>query len=116
MKIMIKAQKNGNIITVKTGIPAVYAGEKLVFVDDKKDEVYRVEAVVDMPYVSKFGMGCNAVIDDELACVFTVDVDDTNEQIKKAFGYGLVAANAYIPQIIDGKAAEAELLASVFEF
>ena len=109
-------EKNGNVLTLKTGIPAKFAGENLVAVNDKKEEVYRVEAIVDIPYLSKYGLGANAIIDDELAVVITVDPDASDEAIKKNLGMAAVAANVWCPVIADGKALEEATINEMFNF
>lgn len=108
--------KNGNVLTLKTGIPARFAGEKLVACNEKKEEVYKVESIVDIPYLSKWGLGANATIDGELAVVMTVDPETTNEQIKKALGLAVVAANAWCPVIADGKQIEESIIDELFAF
>lgn len=112
---MIKMQKLGNILTLKTGIPAKYKDEQLVALDDKKDKVFEV-TFSDNPYLSRYGLGANAIIDDELAVVMAVDPETPDELIKKKLGLAVVAANAWIPVIVDGKTAEEEVINSVFEF
>lgn len=104
-----------NIVKLVTDIPAEYAnGRKLQALNENKEPVYEVK-VTDEPYISKFGLGCNTVIDGKLAVICTVDIGTPVEDIKKKFGLAVVAANAYIPVITNAVETEQALIDSVFE-
>lgn len=110
----MKIKVTGNLVTFVTDIPAEFKDEKLVAKNDKGDIVYSVSFGTD-PVISKFCLICNTIIDGKMAAVCTVDFDTPIEKIKKSFGLAAVAANAYIPEILDSVMIEKELIESVFE-
>ena len=112
---MIKAKVTGNVVQVDTGIPVGLAERQLRVLDDKKAEIYKVSQTDD-PFISKYGLGCNVVINGNLGVLCTVDLDAEPKDIKKMFGLAIVAANAYIPQILAEAEAEEAVINDVFDF
>lgn len=100
----------GNIVQVKTGIPASWAKKELSVTDKDNNKLY--EITVGNSYISKFGIG-TTVINDEL--VATIDAGTADiEEIKDKYGLALIAAKAYIPVIENGVTTEKAMVDDIF--
>ena len=113
----MKGKLVGNVFQFVTDVPACYKDKALKpATDDKGDPIYFVQYDTEGDWAfSKFGIKCNSVVDDKLAIVAVVPDGVTMDDIKEQFGYAAVAANAYIPVIIDATVAEQSVIDSCFE-
>lgn len=109
----MKLSVRGNVVTLETGIPEEYAEDKLIL-KDKDDVKFEVKKTT-VPYISKFGLGCNAVIDGKLAVLFTVDEANPKE-LKRSLGEAVVAANAFIPEIMTDVELKNSIIDEYFDF
>ncbi len=108
-----------NVLTVVTPITkemAQKAVSDLVSYDDKKNETCRVQ--MDNQggdgSISKYGLTCNAIVDDKLAVVMVLPQDATMETVKRRFGKSLVNVENHIADIVSGVQAERAAVDQIF--
>lgn len=114
----MKVTYTGNILTVETEIPvavAKAAGGKLVARDEQGKEVFAVMSNMSEGSLSRNGIGCNAVIDNMLACVIIKPIGTTPARIKAEYGDAVVVANTQVPAILVAESARVAAIDELIE-
>lgn len=83
--------------------------------DDKGNHVYAfgMSKSTDAS-ITTFGIACNTFIDDKAAAVVVYPIDTKLADVQKDLGDALIAANKYIPQIVEAATQKATTIAALF--
>ena len=108
-----------NTLTVVTGIKKelIESGIQLVAKDEKGNDIYRVgvnkhgSASIDNYSI----IGNSYTEDGVLQAVILVNMDKTEDQIKREFGDALLAAAKYIPEILESAEDKAAAVTALFQ-
>lgn len=112
----MKAKIENNILTLKSDIPFALVEDKFPLkLRDERGDVKYVVSYGENACISKYTIQFNNIIDDKLAVTIVLPVGTEVKDVKKAFGLGIVAASAYIPELLCTVQMEQEAIDSCFE-